>query len=198
MDPTIAPINITSAALTAQVFLLIIMFIGAAILHVGSDAPFHKLARPQSGSGTLSWVILLFALLTVVPLIFSSDFSTTWRPLFGGAYVPVLASSKAMFLMFTFDIICVAILVGLTDGCRHSAFTAIYFVLPALAIFLREPFSRVLLYTAGVTLLFMFQLSWFPDSHRGSYGGMKRTAYGIVSVLCVLLTTVIGYVTRPR
>jgi len=188
----ISSANITAAALTTQVFLLIIMGIGAAFWYPTEDV-FHGLYRRTR----LAWIILTFTPLTLLPLIFSVDFAEIWRPLLGNANIPGVRSTLAIFLMFSLDIVCVAFLIGWTGGSRNSPFSAIYFILPALAIFLREPFLRITLYTSIVILFFVAQLIMSGVPNLPTRQGDKK-AFGLVSVFCVLLTTVIGYVTRPR
>ncbi len=61
-------------------------------------------------------------------------------------------------LMFILNIICVTILVFLTGGGSESVFSPIYFIVPALAIFLREPLGRVITYLIAVSLAFTITL----------------------------------------
>lgn len=195
MSGAVGPVNIAAAALTTQVGLVVIMFVGAVILRVGDVAPFN---REESGSTWLAWVILPFGLGALAALVFSSDFAATWRPVYRGAQVPLLATPTAILVAFVADILCVAILVGSSGGSRNSPFQALYFVSPALAIFLREPFGRVTSYTGLVVILFLFQLSSVPRRETDSYLKAETLSYGVVSALCVLLTTLIGYITRPQ
>jgi hypothetical protein len=197
MSESISQVNITAAALLAQVSLIAIMFIGAVVLSIRAYEP----AYPGRGSTSgLAWIILPCTLTTVGPLVFSSAFSEHWRPLFGGAQLPVLASSSAMLWMFIGDILWVTLLTRATGGTRHSPFAPIYFALPALAIFLRESFLRVSTYTVVVAVFFVWQLSgaWLARRPEESYAKAEVAAYGWVSVLCFALATFIGYVTRPR
>ena len=88
MKDSVNPANITGAAFIAQFAIIVIMFIGAAILHKGEEKAtfFYGRARfPQ-----LVWKILAIALLTIGCLLFSDEFSKLWRPLLEDASIPTL------------------------------------------------------------------------------------------------------------
>ena len=70
----------------------------------------------------------------------------------------------------------------------------IYFILPALSIFLREGLSLILLYLALVSILFTINMFVF-DYNRDE--GSKKIALWFVSIACIGLATYIGYITRP-
>ena len=189
---SVAPINIAAAALWTQALLAIIIVIGAALWR-----PFLY----SEERGRLIWPILI-SLVGLVPVIFSGEYSSAWQPMVGTSAFPLVRLSIGILLMFILDIVCAALLVGWTGGSRNSPFAAIYFVLPSLAIFLRQPFWAVTLYTSLVIGLFSLQL--LPLQWGKSKWGLKSSengttwAFGTVSALCVLLTTIIGWVTRPQ
>lgn len=130
--------------------------------------------------------------------IFSDDFSVIWKPVLGGTSIPTIKTSIAMQVMFIGDISAISYLTWLTGDSQSSPFTTIYFILPALAIFLREPFGRVTFYTVWVIVLFsgtMFALKYkeSEDQHRST-----AKAYWFISIACLVLTTFIAYITRPK
>ena len=198
MNQTINPVNITGAALITQISLITIMFLGALILKLKSTASYipHQFA----------WIILSFMLIGTGCLLFSDEFSTIWKPLFGDADLPVIKWSTALLIMFLTNIICVSILVSNTGGSRDSAFSPIYFILPALAIFLRESMGRIILYSVLVSIVFtwnLFRLSsmfvWSTYTPQQDEENRNISiAYWMVSIACLILATFIGYITRPQ
>lgn len=196
MREAVSPINITAAALITQFSIIIIMFIGATILRGGEKSiPFH---RDVPRSSFFSWLILSFALVTIGGLIFSDEFSNIWKPLFGIIAFPTIRWSYALLVMFALNIIYVSILVRGTGGSLVSPFSPIYFILPALAIFLREGFGRIIFYLVLISIMFTYNLI-YRDDLREEVGGKSRFfAYWFISISCFILATFIGYVTRPQ
>jgi hypothetical protein len=64
--------------------------------------------------------------------------------------------------MFTLDVLCVNFMVLGSGGARASPFSPIYFILPALAIFLRESPTRIWFYL--ILVLVVFSLTFIPRS----------------------------------
>ena len=195
MTDAITATNITAAAIVTHAGLAGIMFVGAVRLLWSGEGDSYRTERSPTG---LAWVILPLFLIGLAALLLSSDYSAIWRPVFGYANPPVLPTGTAVLMMFACDILLISILVGTTGGSRESPFQALYFVIPALAIFLREPFWRVTSYTIAVIALFRIQLSSVPRHPSDLEARAERMAYAWVSVLGVSLTTLVGYVTRPR
>jgi hypothetical protein len=193
MDGTVRPVNVVVAATMTQILLIVVLVIGAAILSRGE--------RTSLGgySVRFSWFILLLFLVTMGALVFSQELTPIWQPLFGGVVFPSLPSAAALFLMFTLDILCVAALVWMTGGSQRSAFSAIFFILPALAIFLRQSLWLLVVYVTLVGGLFSVTLG--TSEHNRLYvqrNQMHPLAYWFVAISCLALTTFVGYVTRPR
>ena len=192
MHEAITPANITGAAFITQLSLVVIMFICAGALSWG-----NKYAPGEYFSATFIMInIITLMLITFGCLAFSDEFSPIWKPLFGGVMMPLFKWSTALFIMFTLDIICVFIMVAVTGGSQMSGFSPIYFILPALAIFLRESLGRIILYVILISILFSFNL--IKSRRVDNVGGrMGRPAYWFVSIACFGLATFIGYITRP-
>ncbi len=180
-------IGITAGALIAQVSILAIMCIGSFLI-----------ALDQRDALSAGFIILALTLLTVVPLMLTSGYAAIWTPLFGGSSEIGMQRSTSMGLMFVLDVVALSVLVWKSGGSLNSPFQAIYFLLPALAIFLREPVSRLVLYFLFVTTSFTFLMflvskrSWYDPSVR-----IDRVAYWFVAVACFGLAMYVGYVTRP-
>jgi len=192
---SVNPSNITGAAVIAQFAIIVIMFVGAAILHKGEEtAPFYY---GRSRFSHLGWKILAFALLTIGCLLFSDEFSKLWRPLLEDVSIPTLPWRLAVLVMFLSDIVLVTILVSNTGGSKDSAFAPLFFLLPTLAILLREPLGRLLLYVSltivSFSIMFYRNFAVDRDSEQS-----KPVAYLIVSIACFILATFIGYVTRIK
>ncbi len=193
MHEVITPVNITGAAFITQLSLVVIMFICAGALAWG-----NVYTSGEHFNATLIMIIIItLTLITFGCLAFSDEFSRIWQPLFGGTTMPLLRWSAALFIMFTLDIIGVTLMVAGSGGSQISGFSPIYFILPALAIFLREPLGRIIFYLILISIVFSINLS--KSLRAENIGGrMGRIAYWFVSIACFVLATFIGYITRPR
>jgi len=188
MNETINTVNIAGAALITQISLLAIMAIGAIIIHFVEIT-----SNYNTRYSVLGWIVLVFSLLSMFFLVFSEEFSTLWKPVFRTTEPTLLVWSTSITIMFLINIFCVTVLVRATGGSVHSPFTPIYFILPALSIFLREGLGRILLYLGLVSLLFtvnMFSVGY----SRGE--DSKKISLWFISIACFGLATYIGYITR--
>lgn len=193
MSSSISPVNITAAALIIQFSLVLIFTFGA--IFIRAEGQHYVFKDPTSGG---FWGIILgFALVTIGLLFFSDEFSNVWKPLFGEIYFGGINWSTALLLIFTLDIVWVSVMVGMTGGSTVSAFSPIYFMLPALAIFLRESLSRIIFYLLLVIILFTWNFL-FKGRYYDEDRNFPGLAHWIVSIASLVLTTFIGYVTRPR
>jgi hypothetical protein len=186
---SVNPANITGAAFIAQFAIIVIMFIGAAILHKDDG----RQRFPQ-----LVWNILAFALLTIGCLLFSDEFSKLWRPLLENTSIPTMPWRLAVVVMFLFDIVLVTILVFYTGGSKDSPFGPLYFLLPTLAILLREPVGRLVLYVSLTIISFSIMLYLNLGLSLDNKQAKRPTAYLTVSISCFILATFIGWVTRIK
>lgn len=191
MDVRVTLVNITAAALITQFSLTLIMLVAAVLLRTDHGHQFWLRREP------MAWIILLAAMTTIGFLVFSDQFIPIWQPLFGDVPFPSVRSSTAISTIFVVDSLCTALLVSISGGSRVSAFSPIFFMVPALAIFLREPFAWVVAYLLLVSGLFSVCLLDLLESGE-SGSGRERLAYWFVAIACLVLTTLIGYVTRPR
>jgi len=185
MESTLTPTNITGAALIAQFSILVILAVGSAFLAFDLDERVKTIP-----------FILVLALISFGVLFFSDEFSKLWSPLFGGTNFSGIKWSTAIFIVFIINIVVLSILVAFTGGSMASPFTPVYFMLPALAIFLREPAIRVIIYLAAVILFFSYNFRYIAARSMDNTV-MKVRAYWVVSIACFVLTTYVGYITRP-
>ncbi len=182
-NPGITAVNIATAALIAQFVLLAIVFVAALVVQAGTSVqPLHE----------LPWIIFAIALITVGSLLFSDQLSTLWRPLFGNPESSGIASSSALLSTFIADIFLTLVLVGATGGSRLSPFTPLYFLLPVLAIFLRESRGRVVGYSIAVVVLFTYTLMAEAENEPPR----SKLAYWFVAIAAFTLATVVGLITR--
>lgn len=196
MKDSVNPVNITGAAFIAQFAIIVIMFAGAAILHKGEEKTPFYLGRARFSQ--LVWKIVILTLITIGCLLFSDEFSKIWRPLLEDASVLTLPWRWAVVIMFLCDIIFVTILVFNTGGSKDSAFGPLYFLLPTLAILLREPLGRLVLYVSLTIIPFSIMLYPNIAIKRDSEQPKQPTAYLFVSISCFILATFIGWITRIK
>ena len=195
MNTQITPVNITAAALITQFSIIIILYIGLIILRKDDEPKSIFLKKPDS----IFFLLLLgFALITIGCLVFSDEFSNVWKPLFREITFGGINWSTSLIIVFYLDIILITIFVAMTGGSALSAFSPIYFIIPALALFLRESLGRIISYLIFITVLFSFNLVFFNNPDNYKYSPRRRFAYWCVSVLCFILATLIGYLTRPQ
>lgn len=196
MTQAVSPVNITAAALITQFALVIIVFVTTVIMRWGE--PRESVFRDSPNSTRLHVVTLGFGVLTIGCLLFSDEFANIWKPLFTEMPFGGLGWSFALQTTFLLNIVWVTVLAAMTGGGTTSPFSPIYFIVPALAIFLRESPGRIVLDVVLVSVGFSWNLLT-GGVRGGDRGGTNRTlAYGFVSVACLVLSTLIGFVTRPR
>jgi hypothetical protein len=190
-----SPSSIIAAALVMQFSVIAIFFMGAVWVGRLEKHEFMRFYQTPS-VGRSMWVLLMFAVVTLGSLLFSDQFYQLWNPLSAGVNFGWIRWSRAVFIVFLMDIGCCAILVRLSGGSARSPFTPLYFVLPALGFFLREAPYRVVLYTVVIAVLFVIGLIAPEDSNEQKidYTG----AFAFVSVACLTLSVLMGYLTRPN
>lgn len=193
--PQVSPASIAAAALVMQFFLITIVLVGGLFIRQQEKMKF-SLYTDAPNFGRYAWFLLVFALTTIGLLIFSDQFSELWRSLSNGVPFAVVRWTTALRFVFGLDVVCVATLVWFTGGSYRSPFTPVYFILPALAFFLREPTQRIAVYTLLVSILFLTGLA---APKRTNEEEMIATGpYAFVSIACLILSVLVGYMTRPN
>jgi hypothetical protein len=195
MSQAVPPSSLAEGALVMQFCLSIIMALGARWVskHEWWNYRFYNI-RPSPAR--FAWTLFIFTLFPVGLLIFSDAFASTTQPLFGTLPMAFLRWQTALLWVFLIDIGCVAFLVKSSGGSYRSPFTPVFFILPAMAFFLREPAGHVVTYLITTGLFFTWGLS--GDSDNRGKAEQPVAAYWLVSVACLLLSGFIGYLTRPR
>jgi hypothetical protein len=195
LDSEVKPVNVAAAALIAQFSIGCVLSVAAFVL---TDAEQAKPFWEARVSRSMPWIVGAFSLLTTGVLLFSEPYSNLWKPLLGDLGAPSIQSSTALLIAFLSDILVVFMLTALTGGA-FSPFVPVFFILPALAIFLRQGFARVVWYVILISILFSVGFLETYSAPEGPMAGARRNfAYWFVSIACFVLATFIGYVTRPR
>lgn len=199
--------NLAAAAITTQIAIIVILVIGAFLIwRAEQRIPYYKKAKGTDATA-FGWVLLLLLLFTLVPLVFSQGFASTWSPVFGGLHVPTFPTSTAVKAMFILDIIGLSVIMYYTGGSRESAFSPLLFVIPALALFLRQSFTAVLVYTGILFVCFWCLLynSRMPPSfnvndaeQREAVLAADKRAYWLITLLTMGLTTLVAFIADPR
>lgn len=185
--------TLASGALIAQALVLGILGIAVLILR---ERSYFTYRDPNAHFPVVALVIVF---LTLGPLLLSEGLTALWRPLLGTFRPVTVAHHTATLIIFVVDILCIAYLVAHTGGSQNSPFQAMFFLMPTLAIFLREPVASLLTYVALVATSFSFLLVWLPALDYTPYSGAKhRLAYWFVSLASCFVAVFIGYYTSPR
>ena len=188
-------IVLTNAFVLTQFSLLLIVFLGIMVLRAGETNMSALYSRPATRR--FPFLFAGFALVTIGLLIFSEDVVLSSRPVFGDIELPSISKDTAFLVVFSVDLLGAAFLILLTGGSKDSPFSAILLVLPALAIFMREPPQRFLSYTFVAAVLFLLvqaDLAWRTIQENPYH----RITFMFVTLSCLGLSTMVGYATRPQ
>lgn len=197
----IAPLNVLSAMFVLQIILGLTMLLGVAL----DRSKFNASKHPNI-------YIFLFVSFIVCSLgiVFIQDFYTVWQPMFGDLHIPTLSTKLGIKVVYGVNYLTVFCLIAVT-GRRHSPLMPILFLLPTTSIFLRESSITTLSYgfiSAAYYLLLSFQPGGqalrFMSVSEPLLPLMSRdksdsyTAHRIVTLLCLAITLLIGYITSPN
>ena len=185
-------INVVGATIVIQICLLIIMAVGVFLCsHTG------RWQRPPYAA------LLFSSLISMLAISFSDDFYAVWSPMLGDAELFSIGREDSFFLIFFLDMLVASWLIFRTGGSDKSPFTGILFLIPSLAIFLRETPIRFFLYAFLAAMMYVMlsimarNRTQIPEFilQRGSDSPLPAWWINISS-LC--LTMYIGYITRPE
>ena len=192
-----SPKTLTSAFLLTQFILLLIVYVGIIALRRGEKSYSLFSDNLRLATRNLPLIVLGFGLVTLACLAFTEGFFLLSRPVLGGLDLPSFTRGDAFLAVFVLDIAGAGFLMATTGGSKESPFAAVLFTLPALSIFLRESPTRFFIYTGlSVALLLVFQRP--RDSARSAVDNPKHMfAFQFVTLGCLALMSVVGYVTRP-
>lgn len=194
MSESIEPVNLASGAIVAQVSILGILFVGAFAIRRG-EVNARLFEKPSYAS--IAWIALGLGVVTLGALAVSDAFGIAWGPVVGLAKTAGISWSTALQSMFVLDILCVTAIVFQTGGSRSSPFQALYFLIPTLAILLREPAKGLVVYLILVVTFFTIGMAKNLETRAESIP-QHRFAYWFVSVSSFIVAVVIGFLTRPQ
>jgi hypothetical protein len=184
------PVNVAGATIVVQVCLLVIIGLGVA---------FERDRALRSTKQRSYALALVLAILTIIAVALSADYYPVWSPLLGDLSLPTIARSHAFMFVFLLDIGASMLLINWTGGTRASPFTAVLFLIPALAMFLREPPWKFFTYSIIVGVYYYFtcaarfrETSLLPVELDASLHSHR-----VVNIGCLALATITGYITRP-
>lgn len=198
----IQPTTLAGASIVIQVCLLFISFVTLWLLTKSYSA---RAAARDSYSSLVAWLLL-----TLVVILMGEDLYVTWGPILGHIHIPNIPRDSAFFAVFLLDIFFITILILRTGGTKRSPFTSVLFLLPSLAIFLREPTGRFLFYSLMVGGLYVLVLRRSlqkanADFDRSAYDALSKADEQVddratvwTNVTCLALVTLIGYITQPN
>lgn len=201
MSQTVQPSTLAGASIVIQIFLLLISYVALILL---SKSYAGREVTRRSYSTLVAWILI-----TLVLLLMGEDLYATWEAILGSISLPTVPRNYSYLAVFFIDIIFVTILILRTGGTKNSPFTSILFLLPTLAIFLREPTGRFLSYAITVGIVYAALLRkrlYVPiaDFDRSEYDGPSKSDQAIedwatiwTNISCLVLATLVGYITRP-
>ena len=189
--------TLTTTLLFTQFVLLLIVFFGILVLRTGEQRFTSFSAEVYPITGTLSAWVFGFTMVTFACLVFSQDFVLLSQPMFGDIRVPAWSRESAFLAVFVLDILGAGLFVAATGGAKDSPFAAVLFTLPALSIFLRETPLRLGIYTGLVAMLFLVFSKPYDSRHPVLVNINYILAFRLVTLCCLALTSLVGYVTRP-
>ena len=145
------PIGLIGATLFIQLCLLALMFITNRML------PERGVVHLRSKCDRAT---LVLAIVTVACMVASDEMYRAWAPILGDlAFSSGIGRGATYLLLFIVDLVIAFWLVTLTGGSKGSPYTSTLFALPSLAIFLREPPSRFVTYTAIAAIFYVIGLN---------------------------------------
>jgi hypothetical protein len=187
----LTPQTIVTGALYAQISIIVIMAFATALIGKTKGRWDHETYGHRPA------ILICFIIVTFALLVFSDTYRVVVNPLvaFGTSS---FSWTLALRLVFIIDIITVTLLVKGTNGSQNSPFQPLYFLIPTLALFLREPKGRVIFYAILVSVSFTCLLGWFNEVERIDDDLRKkyRMALIFVSISCLILACWIGLITR--
>jgi hypothetical protein len=184
------PVNVAGAILIVQVCLLAMMTGGLWV---------YMNQKNMLNVGKQFFTLLILAIISIVSVAFITDFYPIWSPILGPNEIPTIDRNNAFAVLFFFDIAITWKLISTTGGSKDSPFTPILFLIPALAIFLREPPIRFIIYAIVVYIIY-YTASYKKTASINLFHEADdnvASAHRFVNFTCLALSVIIGFITRP-
>jgi hypothetical protein len=210
MNPGVTPETITITAFVTQILLMVILLMGAGIIATAKgvniynsrwrteEIDYYTVQIFSLLRKKIPFFIVLTFVLSIVIFIVSDAIQPTWKPLLG--LNTLCTGATAKLFMFIADIVLLSWLIYLTGGSSVSPFSPVLFLIPSLAIFLREPPNWLLVYFIATFISFtinMFAKKFQSINFASASNWQMRFSFWLMTLLSLTLTTYIGFLTRP-
>jgi hypothetical protein len=186
----ISPGTIIAAAIITQIAVLMIVLLGSIYRPINQIE--YSWQRKSSPNGPIYGFLAGTAIISLLILGLTDAFTALWLPIMRDVQFVGIPWGKTILCVWILDILLLGKLVNFTGGSLTSPFTSLFFVFPTIAIFLHESGLRLILYTTLVVILFSFSFLKSKEENPTS-----KLSFWIVSVSSFILTTGMGYFTRP-
>lgn len=187
--------NLAQGAILSQFFIITILFVGGILLRRRFD--FGNWNRGVISHEGIGWLTLALAVVSIGSLILSDAVANSWGVLFKDLGYSGLPWRHALRFCFFLNAIVVCALVSWTGGSIDSPFQPIWFLIPTLSLFLREPTIWVV---TQALLSISFFCVWvvYQPTYDSDRPGKRRSKIAIctVTALCLFASTFIGIYTR--
>src|SRR5262245_49184663 len=186
-DPN--PEVIFAGAVVAQVAFLAILGLGGVLIHQAS----RILYRTDYDYARVGWLALFAGITGLLALVFADKPSGLWGSLLGSAPLAGWSVTTGVSWAIGIDLACVAYIIWFTGGAKHSPFKELYFFLPVIAIFLRQPLRFVVGLSLSVAASFVVTLILHAEPPAIPYfQGRLSLVYGLVTMLSFMVMSIIG------
>jgi len=199
-----SPITLSGASIVIQVCLLLISFVALWLL--SKSYPSREIAKDSYST------LIVWFLLALLVILFAEDLYASWAGILGDLTLPTIPVASSFLAVFILDIVFVTVLILRTGGTKKSPFTSVLLLLPSLAIFLREPRIRFLIYSAVCAVIYALTLRISLHKPgdavidtRGSFVEPARDDeqaedWSVLwtNLACLALGTLTGFITAPK
>lgn len=184
------PVKFALAAAVTHIVLVFIIMVGLLLVDFKDD-------RKPAKSNIYVWMIF-YSLISLFVLLMSSPLYNSFKSVFNFHLNIDMSPTVSVYVFLACEYILFWRVIHITGGSKDSPFTPTLFMLPPTSIFLRLQSPAILTATTVAILIYSYYL--YPGtSSENATSNHKNYRWAIcwVSVACLLLTMVIGYLTRP-
>lgn len=183
------PEAIFAGAVIAQVAFLAILGLGGVLIHQAG----RVLYRTDFDYARVGWLALFAGITGLVALVLADKPSGQWGSLLGSDPLAGWSVTTGVSWAIGIDLACVAYIVWFTGGAKHSPFKELYFFLPVIAIFLRQPLGFVVGLSFSVAASFLVTLVFHADTPTIPFFQSRLIlVYGLVTMLSFAVMSIIG------
>ena len=162
-----------------------------------SPSDFRSFSRIGLGVLRLRSFLLTWLLVTGGLLFVSTGLLHLWGPSLGIASAG-LPNDRSTVSVFILDIVFASFLAKRTGGSLSSPFQPFIFLVPTVAIFLRQPTSSVIAYALASAAAFVFLARAGDDSLDSTDEPQRRRASIAFGLMAFTLAVGLGLIALPR